>query len=147
LTTPLQNPLTACVIDDDKIFIFGLKKLLQFSGLNIALTAFTSGKEALEFLTNPENALSLPDIIFLDLNMPWMSGWEFLDAFEEIQSQLGKKITIYNVSSSVDLNDIERAKRNPLIKDYLLKPINETHLAAIYNSFRAGEQQAESVWI
>jgi len=134
LTTPLQKPITACIIDDDEIFVFGLKKLFRLSNLNANLIDFKAGYEALNFLTNPANKDVLPDILLVDINMPLMSGWEFLEKFEEIQSQLGKKISVYNISSSVDLNDIVRAQNNPLVADYLLKPISETLLATIISA-------------
>ncbi|TSD68008.1 response regulator [Inquilinus sp. KBS0705] len=129
----VHQPISAFIIDDDKIFVYGFNKLLQLRHLDAQIQAFNNGKEAIDFLTNPINSQFLPDIIFLDINMPVMNGWEFLKEFEEIQSQLGKKISIYAITSSVDVNDIERAKNNTLIKDYILKPINDTHLKQIFN--------------
>lgn len=133
MTKIVHQPISAFIIDDDKIFVYGFNKLLQLRHLDAQIQAFNNGKEAIDFLTNPINSQFLPDIIFLDINMPVMNGWEFLKEFEEIQSQLGKKISIYAITSSVDVNDIERAKNNTLIKDYILKPINDTHLKQIFN--------------
>jgi CheY-like chemotaxis protein len=92
---------------------------LQLKGLQADIQDFSNGKAAIDFLTNPGSSRNLPDIIFIDINMPVMNGWEFIGIFEEIQSQLGKNITLYIISSSVDVNDIQRAKNNPLIKGYI----------------------------
>ncbi|MCO5934163.1 hypothetical protein NAF17_01310 [Mucilaginibacter sp. RB4R14] len=72
----------------------------------------------------------------MDINMPVMSGWEFNAAFEEIKSQLGENIAIYNIGSSIDLEDIKPAKDNPVVTDYLLKPIDLGYLADIFNSLQ-----------
>lgn len=128
--------VTAGLVDDDEIFTYGFKKLTVLKGLFDQILNFSNGKEAIDYLLNPQNRNNLPDVLFVDINMPVMNGWEFNDAFEEIKSQLGKNITIYNISSSVDLADIRRAKNNPMIADYLLKPIDEVYLAEIARSFQ-----------
>lgn len=123
--------VTAGTVDDDEIFTYGFKKLTAIRRLFDKILHFNNGKEAIDYLTDPQNSNHLPDVLFVDINMPVMNGWEFNAAFEEIKSQLGKNITIYTISSSVDLGDIRRAKNNPLIADYLLKPIDEVYLAEI----------------
>ncbi|QHS54154.1 response regulator [Mucilaginibacter sp. 14171R-50] len=123
--------VTAGIVDDDEIFTYGFKKLIAIRRLFDKILHFNNGKEAIDYLTDPQNSNHLPDVLFVDINMPVMNGWEFNAAFEEIKSQLGKNITIYTISSSVDLGDIKRAKNNPLIADYLLKPIDELYLAEI----------------
>ena len=123
--------VTAGIVDDDEIFTYGFKKLTVIKGLFDEIMNFSNGQEAMDYLLDPKNRNHLPDVLFVDINMPVMNGWEFNDAFEEIKSQLGKNITLYNISSSVDLEDIKRAKSNPLIADYLLKPIDEQYLAEI----------------
>lgn len=131
--------LKAHIIDDDEIFVYGFKKLMQIKGITAETQEFGNGQLALDYLTNPFFADNLPDIIFLDINMPVMDGWEFLQNFEELQPRLGKKVSLYAVSSSVDINDINRAKNNPVITDYILKPINETYLTQIFSAHRSGD--------
>ncbi|MBD1366788.1 response regulator [Mucilaginibacter sp. ZT4R22] len=128
-----QN-VTACIIDDDDIFIYGFKKFIEIRGVFAEILHFSNGQEAIDYLKNPFYADNLPDIIFVDINMPVMDGWEFTRKFEEIKSRMGKKICVYAISSSVDINDINRAKNNPVIEDYILKPISETYIADIINS-------------
>jgi len=132
---------TVCIIDDDPIFAFGFHKLSKNIGLFSQILHFTNGLEAVEYLTNPANAGYLPDVILLDINMPVMNGWEFSKKFEEIISHLGKNITLYIMSSSVDTKDITRAKNIPLVTDYLFKPISTTHLTNIYNNLQSDTKQ------
>ncbi|MFA6249395.1 MAG: response regulator [Mucilaginibacter sp.] len=128
--------VTAGIVDDDEIFTYGFKKITAIKGLFDEILNFSNGKEAIDFLKDPQNEQRLPDVLFVDINMPVMNGWEFNKAFEEIKSQLGKNITLYNISSSIDLEDIKRAKSNPIITDYLLKPIDEQYLAEISRSLQ-----------
>jgi len=123
---------TVCVIDDDKIYIYGLKKLITIKELSPNLMEFYNGKEAIDFLINPENQNQLPDIIFLDINMPVMDGWGFMESFVKIKPQLGKKITIYMVSSSINQDDINRAKGISDVTDYVIKPISQDTLVELF---------------
>ena len=131
-----RKMVTACVIDDDEIFIYGFKKFMEIRGISAETLYFSNGQEAIDYLKNPFYANNLPDVIFVDINMPVMDGWEFTNNFEEIKSQMGKKISVYAISSSVDINDINRAKNNPVIEDYILKPISETYVEDIINSYQ-----------
>jgi CheY-like chemotaxis protein len=128
--------VTAGIVDDDDIFTYGFKKSAAIKNLFNQVLNFGDGREAIDYLKDPRNSNHLPDVLFVDINMPVMNGWEFIDAFEEIRSQLGKNITLYIISSSIDLEDIKRAKNNPLIVDYLLKPIDKIYLKDIYDSLQ-----------
>jgi len=77
---------------------------------------------------------NIPEIIFLDINMPVMDGWEFLDKFTQIENKLDKTITLYVVSSSINPVDIERAKNTNAVKDYLVKPVTLEDLEAIFSN-------------
>ncbi len=116
----------ACIIDDDKIYVNLVKKIIEIKKLSENLIIFKNGLEALEYfkviLSNMTED-KLPDIIFLDLNMPVMDGWEFLGEFIKIKNNFDKKITLYVVSSSIDPRDLERARSFNLVTDYLIKPI------------------------
>jgi len=101
---------TIAVVDDDPIYIEALKNLLSSWRITNPFLFFTSGKEALDFLQLNE-ALLLPDVLLLDLNMPIMNGWKFLENIEPVLPQLQKKISIYLVSSSIWEEDLKRAKK------------------------------------
>jgi CheY-like chemotaxis protein len=75
-----------------------------------------------------QNAAQLPEIILLDLNMPVMDGWEFLEEFTLLKPRLEKKITIYVVSSSIAPSDIQRAEAINEVTDYIVKPITTEKL-------------------
>ena len=116
-----------CLIDDDKVYQFTSKMILEATQLTSRITTFFNGQEAIEFFLDPANQQIdiLPDVIFLDINMPIMNGWNFLEEFDKIFYTLPKKILIYVVSSSVDDSDIEKSKSFVSVADYVIKPINK----------------------
>ncbi len=136
-----QKVELACIIDDDKIYVNLVKKIIEIKKLSENLLIYKNGKEALDYFKNiMENATDenkLPDIIFLDLNMPVMDGWEFLNEFMKIKNNLNKKITLYVVSSSIDPRDLERARSFNLVTDYLIKPIELKKFEKIFEKTAA----------
>lgn len=131
-----QKVELACIIDDDKIYVNLVKKIIEIKKLSKNLLIFKNGMEALDhFKLILENATEekLPDIIFLDINMPIMDGWEFLNEFIKIKNNFEKKITLYVVSSSIDPRDLERAKSFNLVTDYLIKPIELKKFEKIFD--------------
>ncbi|MBQ0733806.1 response regulator [Aquimarina celericrescens] len=129
----------ACIIDDDDMYVSLVKKIIEAKNLCQNLMVFQNGKAALNYfeviLSNLDQK-SIPEIIFLDLNMPVMDGWEFLDNFTRIKNKLGKAITLYVVSSSINPVDIERAKSINSVKDYLIKPVTIDDLETIFSGKR-----------
>ena len=112
----------ACIIDDDPIFIFGTKRIMQLTNFCKNFMIFHNGKEAYENLKAIiENKEKLPDIILLELNMPVWDGWQFLDEFIQIPNK--SEIIIYIITSSVDPADIEKAKSYDAVSNYIVKPI------------------------
>ena len=124
----------ACIIDDDPIFVFGTKKIMKLANFCNGFMVFHNGEEALDHLKPiiESNNDSLPDVILLDLNMPVMDGWEFLDEFVKIPCE--KEITIYIVTSSIDPMDMDRAKDYDNISNYLIKPISAQRLQEILSA-------------
>jgi CheY-like chemotaxis protein len=112
----------ACIIDDDPIFIFGAKRIMQLTNFCKNFMIFHNGKEAYEnlkaIIVNKEK---LPDIILLDLNMPVWDGWQFLDEFIQIPNK--REITIYIITSSVNPEDVAKAKSYDAVSNYIVKPI------------------------
>jgi CheY-like chemotaxis protein len=130
----MNKKLTIAIIDDDIIFHFIFSKLMEnLQGVNEVLI-FSDGKEAIDFInSNINNLDKLPDIIFLDINMPVMNGWQFLDRYKLLEMK--KKIMIYIVSSSNNPDDIIDAKAILEVSDYLVKPIKGEQYADIIDSF------------
>ncbi|MDQ6814595.1 MAG: response regulator [Bacteroidota bacterium] len=132
-----STPLTICLIDDDRIYQFTAKRIIELVDPMQKVLVFSNGKEAIDFFT--QQALpneQLPDVIFLDINMPVMNGWEFLEAYNLLKTDLEKKISIYMVSSSVDEKDKIRSKSFD-VKDFIEKPIDKEMMVEILQSPRA----------
>lgn len=114
---------TICIIDDDPIFRFGTKKLMEKVQASLNFLIYKNGKEAFEdIIYKLKSNTNIPDVILLDLNMPIMDGWQFLDEFATIANT--ERIPIYIVSSSVDSRDIEKAKNYEIVNDYIIKPFS-----------------------
>lgn len=114
------------LIDDDEIFTFMTKLIIEKTNLAEQIKVFANGQEAIDFLKQSvtHNEM-LPDIIFLDLSMPVLDGWGFLDEYIMLKPQFGKKITLYIISSSVSPGDHERAKKYSDVSDFIVKPMSK----------------------
>jgi CheY-like chemotaxis protein len=115
-------------IDDDPITLMLCKKVILKSDFSNNIDTAKNGKEALDYFDNliNENNTSIPEIIFLDLNMPIMDGWDFLDAFMQNRySEFYKKSKVIILSSSVDPKDIDKSKEYPNVIKFLAKPITK----------------------
>ena len=115
-------PLTY-IIDDDKIFVFVLKKVIEKNKNFEEIISFRNGEEVLELISKEIN---LPTVILLDLNMPIIDGWQFLDKVEKFNHR--NKLSIFIMSSSIDNRDIEKSKIYSTVKDFISKPINNEKL-------------------
>ncbi len=123
------------IIDDDAIYQKIIHKLIERSGVISSHNSFTNGNEAINALKNTlnENDL-LPDIILLDINMPVMDGWEFMEEIKTIKSKINKRIIIYMVSSSIAPEDKNKSKNFSDIYSYIPKPVSVNDLIAIVSN-------------
>lgn len=127
--TPLKQ-LT--LVDDDDVFVFLTTRLLEKHKLVDFIKIFDNGYDALVFIKeNLGNIEALPDIILLDLSMPIMDGWQFLDEFVKINPKIGKKITVFICSSSISPDDVARAKSINAVSDFIIKPMTKDKLIEI----------------
>ncbi|MEQ8364230.1 MAG: response regulator [Cyclobacteriaceae bacterium] len=121
----MGKAVVICIIDDDDVYQYTVTRALKSDSLAKKILVFSDGEEAIDFLAdNIANKENLPDVIFLDVNMPIMDGWQFLEEYVKMKPRVGKQITIYMVTSSVDPVDVERAEKFSEISDYLVKPIH-----------------------
>ncbi|AUP79745.1 response regulator [Flavivirga eckloniae] len=126
----------ACIIDDDDIYINLIKRVIETKKLCENLIVFKNGKQSIDYfqaLLENLDRDKIPDIILIDLNMPIMDGWEFIEQFTKIKNKFNKLITLYIVSSSINPADIDRAKSLNSIEGYLVKPIVINKLERIFN--------------
>ena len=121
-----SRPVSVLLVDDDEINNFISIKLIKKALLNTEIMACLNGKFAIDQLyeVQKRDPDKLPDYILLDINMPIMNGWEFLDEYKRLNIDAQGKTKIYIISSSVFSNDINKAKSYPLIKDFISKPLN-----------------------
>ncbi len=117
------------VIDDDSIYQMLTKRMVEKAYPSIEVSSFLNGKIAidrLESVLNSNYTDAFPGVIFLDINMPVMNGWEFLDSIEQRGFKQRIDARIYIVSSSIDKSDFEKAKTYSNVADYLVKPLSKT---------------------
>ena len=123
------------VVDDDKVFHFIIKKLFTKNNIEINPSFYLNGLEAIENIKEKiSQGIGLPDLILLDINMPIMDGWQFLDEFRQTRkTKPDEKTVIYLVSSSDSQSDINKAKEyQDQIKDYFFKPMTLEDLQKIF---------------
>ena len=112
------------IVDDDNIHQFFATKSLNHLKITNHILPFLDGDLALNMIQKMiADKEELPDVIFLDINMPKMDGWEFMDEFSKMAGGITKKILIFIVSSSIADADRDRAKSYPSVTDFLIKPI------------------------
>ncbi len=120
------------VIDDDKIYHFLLKNLLKQNNIDVKSTFFQNGQDAIEHIKSVD-ADNLADLILLDVNMPIMNGWQFLEEYIKVMDTLDKLPVIYMISSSNNEVDINKAREfSGMVKDYFLKPICKEDIDKIF---------------
>ncbi len=95
---------------------------------NVVVTKH-SGMEALEYLASKKEPRS--DLIFLDINMPGMNGWEFLEEYNNLDSELQSRAIIVMVTTSSNPDDIKKSKTFNFITDYIIKPLTREKVKEI----------------
>ena len=120
------------IIDDNEIDNYIVKTLLRNNNIADEVIAFDSAVAAIEYLQfNQNNVDELPQIIFLDLYMPIMDGFQFIEMLDNIDSSAVKDCKLCVLSSSIDNNDIIKSKFNKSVFTYIAKPISTEFLLAL----------------
>lgn len=127
----MDNKINLLVIDDDDINIFIIKKIVEKTGYNVNMVSKANGLLAIEHLKATLNQEDFPHLILIDINMPVLNGWEFLDAYQALN--ISQKVDMYMLSSSVYENDIEKAKTYEKVKGFISKPLSIDRLIELFN--------------
>lgn len=121
------------LVDDDAIYRMIAARLLEIADITLQIDQFENGQLALDYLQGEINLNGIYTIL-LDINMPVLDGWGFLDKIEERNSNEFPDLHIYIVSSSTDKSDLSKAGQYKLVKGFLHKPLSMENVKAIVNS-------------
>jgi CheY-like chemotaxis protein len=120
------------VIDDNQIDLYIAEMVMATTGFAEKVISVSSAKEALAYLKPLyENPEELPDLIFLDINMPEMSGFDFLNEYQHLAENIRKKCIIMMLTTSLDEDDRIQAERNQFVRKFLNKPLDKDKLALL----------------
>jgi len=124
------------IIDDDPMSSFYIKRLAELGELANIITIYNTAQGAINYLLHHKKTVEhLPDIILLDIYMPEVDGWEFLNELKKIEDQLIKKAAIYIISSSNHPRDLSRAQAFPDVRSYFQKPVTLEVLKDMVSTF------------
>lgn len=135
----MEKKFNFIIVDDDRLVTMFCSMLIKKNFPNASIHVFDGPEACLvylqsgSFLADPP----VPTVVFLDINMPTMSGWDFLNFYEYCPDAVKNAVSLYILSSSLDERDKSRAFSNKYVKDYFVKPLtkemmfNATHSSGI----------------
>ena len=128
------------LVDDDEPTNFLNKIVIQKSGIKAHVQIAENGREALDYLSckgtfSHEKEYPQPGIIFLDINMPGMNGWEFLEEYHKLPDNQKASVVIAMLTTSMNPDDELRGKQNVDVKDFRSKPLTEKMILDIINEY------------
>lgn len=130
-----KNYKIVMLVDDNEIDNLINQKMIEAAAITDIIYTHTGAKSAIEFLRNVEKLeiadQVLPDVIFLDIDMPLMDGFQFLDEFEKLSEPTRKKSKIVMLTSSINPQDFDRSKKYRSVRLYLNKPLSHDSLVKL----------------
>lgn len=122
------------IVDDDEIYQFTIKLQIEMLYPNAKVMSFGDGEQALNYVKAIENfPADCPQVMFLDINMPIIDGWDFLRELKPAIDDYAEDINIFMVSSSINPSDITKANDHDLVTEYVTKPITDETLKEIFD--------------
>ncbi|MFK8014457.1 MAG: response regulator [Gammaproteobacteria bacterium] len=134
-----ERPTHILLVDDSPDDNFFHQRAIKKSGLDAMVTVATDGEEAIGFLQSIGSRSRGPDLIFLDINMPRMTGWEFLSVYAELPETVQASAVIVMLTTSPHPEDRERAQRNAHVADFVNKPLTAQIMRDMVARFVAGD--------
>lgn len=120
------------LVEDDPITILVCDRIIKMNDFAEEVNSCENGRIALDFLQKKSaEGTTLPEIIFLDINMPVMNGWDFLAELEQLKDSLSPLPRIFILSSTVDPEDFSRARSFSTVEDFISKPLDKDYLDSI----------------
>ena len=123
-----MEKLKILIIDDDPTTGFLHRKLMEKFGVLQTVEIAYSGEEALQLIqyySQSQNEDKIPQLIFVDLNMPFMDGYEFLNAYQSLEFKNKDSVVVTVLLTSYHPEDVEKVKEFPVVKEYVVKPLTE----------------------
>ncbi len=127
-----QAPTQILLVDDDEINNFLSNELIRLYQPNVAIMSMLYVVEALEYLSQKIiQKQALPEIILVDINMPHLNGWDFMDAFEKMEAEAIKNVRVYVYTSSIYYKDLEKVKSYKSVIKLITKPFTDEMISEI----------------
>jgi len=127
----VQTKLNFIVVDDSKLDCFIAEKIIKNTGISETIKSFLQAPEALDYIKSIPAGEHMRTIMLVDIQMPVMNGFEFVEAFEKLPQEIIQHYTIYIISSSINENDLSRVHNYATVKQFLNKPLTSNNLAVL----------------
>ena len=121
------------IVEDNPIDVFINTRVVEQSGLAKEVMAIQTAREALELLTKRSVNSDLPEIIFLDIRMPDIDGFEFLVEFSELPQRVLELCKIVMLSSTIDPLELEKARNSPFVLAFIPKPLTRDKIIELFD--------------